>query len=192
MSNNKTKTQFILAAGKIFNQYGFKKTTMDDIAFAAGKGKSSLYYYFKNKEQVFEAVVEYEAEQLKTEIYTAINGAANPTEKLRMYIQARMKRFVSRGNLYTALTDNFLITFTFIEKIRNRHRKWELETLQKILRNGIDLKEFKPMNIEFISNALLIAMIGFEKPLLRQTESAQEFEHKINEVVNMMFYGICS
>jgi len=192
MSNNKTKTQFILAAGKVFNQYGFKKTTMDDIAFAAGKGKSSLYYYFKNKEEVFEAVVENEAEHLKAEIYSAINGAVRATDKLRVYIQARMKRFVNRGNLYTALTDNFLITFTFIEKIRNKHRKWELETLQEILHRGIEVKEFKPINIEFISNALLIAMIGFEKPLLQQTESAQEFEHKINEVLNMMFYGICA
>ena len=51
-----SKQQIIEAAGVIFERYGFKKTTMDDIAYAAGKGKSSLYYYFKNKEQVFEAV----------------------------------------------------------------------------------------------------------------------------------------
>lgn len=192
MSNSKTKHQLILAAGQIFYQYGFKKTTMDDIAFAAGKGKSSLYYYFKNKEEVFEAVVDYEAELLKDEIISSTKELKNAVDQLRLYIQIRMKRFVSRGNLYTALTDDFLMTFNFIEKIRNKHQEWELNMLHQIISSGIKSKELKPVDIEFISNALLIAMIGFEKPLLQKTESEKEFEHKINEVINMMFYGICT
>lgn len=192
MSNSRTKHQLILAAGQIFYQYGFKKTTMDDIAFAAGKGKSSLYYYFKNKEEVFEAVVDYEAELLKDEIISSTKELKNAVDQLRLYIQIRMKRFVSRGNLYTALTDDFLMTFNFIEKIRNKHQEWELNMLHQIISSGIKSKEFKPVDIEFISNALLIAMIGFEKPLLQKTESEKEFEHKINEVINMMFYGICT
>ncbi len=192
MSNSKTKHQLIIAAGQIFYQYGFKKTTMDDIAFAAGKGKSSLYYYFKNKEEVFEAVVDYEAEHLKDEIISSTKELKNAVDQLRLYIQIRMKRFVNRGNLYTALTDDFLMTFNFIEKIRNKHQEWELDMLHQIISSGIKSKEFKPINIEFISNALLIAMIGFEKPLLQKTESEKEFEHKINEVINMMFYGICT
>jgi len=192
MSNSKTKHQLIIAAGQIFYQYGFKKTTMDDIAFAAGKGKSSLYYYFKNKEEVFEAVVDYEAEHLKDEIISSTKELKNAVDQLRLYIQIRMKRFVNRGNLYTALTDDFLMTFNFIEKIRNKHQEWELDMLHQIISNGIKSKEFKPVDIEFISNALLIAMIGFERPLLQKTESEKEFEHKINEVINMMFYGICT
>ncbi len=36
-------------AREIFSKYGFKKTTLDDIANAVRKGKSSLYYYFKSK-----------------------------------------------------------------------------------------------------------------------------------------------
>ena len=192
MSNSKTKYQLIIAAGQIFYQYGFKKTTMDDIAFAAGKGKSSLYYYFKNKEEVFEAVVDYEAEHLKDEIISSTKELKNAVDQLRLYIQIRMKRFVNRGNLYTALTDDFLMTFNFIEKIRNKHQEWELDMLHQIISSGIKSKEFKPINIEFISNALLIAMIGFERPLLQKTESEKEFEHKINEVINMMFYGICT
>ena len=192
MSNNKTKNQLIFAAGEIFNQYGFKKTTMDDIAYAAGKGKSSLYYYFKNKEEVFEAVVDSEAEHLKEEIISEAKQLTKAVDKLRVYILIRMKRFVNRGNLYAALNDDFLVTFGFIEKIRNKHREWELEMLHNILKEGISAKEFKNVDIEFISNALLIAMIGFEKPLLQKTESEKEFENKINEVINMMLYGICT
>ena len=40
----------INGAKKLVQQYGLKKTTMEDIAKAAGKSKSTLYYYFKDKE----------------------------------------------------------------------------------------------------------------------------------------------
>ncbi|MCK3684894.1 TetR/AcrR family transcriptional regulator [Maribellus sp. YY47] len=188
----KSKLQIIEAAAHTFDRYGFKKTTMDDIAYAAGKGKSSLYYYFKNKEEVFEAVVDYEAEHLKNEIYEVLNKTECAVEKLRGYILIRMQRFVKRGNLYKALTDNFLTTFSFIEKIRDRHREWELEMLEQILSKGIERKEFKPVDIEFMSNAVLTAMIGFELPLLQKAETETEFDKKINDVIDMLFYGICS
>ena len=35
-------------AQEIFSKYGYRKTTLDDIANAVRKGKSSLYYYFKS------------------------------------------------------------------------------------------------------------------------------------------------
>ncbi|PZR32764.1 MAG: hypothetical protein DI538_19000 [Azospira oryzae] len=43
----------INSAKKLMQQYGLKKTTMDDIAKAAVKSKSTLYYYFKDKEDIF-------------------------------------------------------------------------------------------------------------------------------------------
>ena len=192
MTNNKTRLLLISAAAQTFHRFGFKKTTMDDIAFAAGKGKSSLYYYFKNKEEVFEAVVEQEAEQLKQELHASIDKSESAVQKLRDYILVRMRRFAAKGNLYQALNDNFLVTFSFIEKIRNKHREWELNELRYILKDGIDRKEFKPVDINFISRALLIAMVGFELPLMMGTETQTEYEKHINEVVDMLLYGICT
>jgi AcrR family transcriptional regulator len=189
---SKTKNQLIEAAGVTFNRFGYKKTTMDDIAFAAGKGKSSLYYYFKNKEEVFEAVVENEANILKDEINAALDIKDKATDKLRTYIYIRMNRFIAKGNLYAALNDNFLATFYFIDKIRNNHKEFELEIISLILEQGIKDKEFKPVNIEFMGNALLTAMIGFELPILKNPEASFEFDKKINDVMDMFFYGICT
>lgn len=192
MAKSKAKQQIIEAAGLTFSRFGFKKTTMDDIAFAAGKGKSSLYYYFKNKDEVFEAVVDMEAEHIKADINEALKKNTTAIEKLRQYIFIRMYRFISKGNLYTALTDNFLATFAFVEKIRNKHRAWELATIAEILREGIHNKEFKGGDVHFMGNAILTAVIGFELPLLQNEESHIEFENKINKVINMLFYGICT
>lgn len=186
-----TRLQLITAAAQTFDRYGFKKTTMDDIALAAGKGKSSLYYYFKNKEEVFEAVVDNEADQLKNEIYFEINKRNSAVEKLRVYIMIRMKRFAAKGNLYQALNDNFLMTFSFIERIRNKYREWELNELGIIMQYGIESRELKKVNVQFMSRALLTAMVGFELPLLMSQETEAEFEQHLHEVIDMLFYGIC-
>lgn len=192
MIKSKSKRQLIEAAGITFSRFGYKKTTMDDIASAAGKGKSSLYYYFKNKEDVFEAVAAQEAELLKTEINKTLEQTEKAVDKLRNYIYLRMNRFTAKGNLYTALNDNFLATFSFIEKIRNNHKEWELAILSSILHEGIVSKEFKSINVEFVGSTLLTAMIGFEVPLLQNPVASNEFERKINDVMNMFLYGICT
>uniref|UniRef100_UPI00321722F7 TetR/AcrR family transcriptional regulator n=1 Tax=uncultured Draconibacterium sp. TaxID=1573823 RepID=UPI00321722F7 len=192
MIKNKTKLQIVEAAGATFSRFGFKKTTMDDIAFATGKGKSSIYYYFKNKEEVFEAVTEREADILKEEINKALAQTEKATDKLRTYIFIRMNRFTAKGNLYAAINDNFLATFSFIEKIRNSHREYELEVISSILKQGIQNKEFKPINVDFIGSTLLTAMIGFELPILRNPHANIEFERKINDVMDMFLYGICT
>ena len=52
--------EILSTAKNLFAQHGLKKTTMEDIANAMGKGKSTLYYYFPGKIEIFEAVVDEE------------------------------------------------------------------------------------------------------------------------------------
>lgn len=187
-----SKQQIIEAASATFNRYGFKKTTMDDIAYAAGKGKSSLYYYFKNKEEVFEAVVNHEAENLVSEIKKVLDHSKSATEKLKSYINVRMKRFVERGNLASALNDNFLATFSFIEKIRNNYKGFEIDTISAIIHEGIENNEFKNVDAEFTAETILTCMVGFELPLLTRTTPNNDSMKKINRVIEALFYGICT
>jgi AcrR family transcriptional regulator len=57
------RLKIIFTASRIFSRHGFKNTTMDEISRALKKGKSSIYYYYGSKEEIFEAVVKYEANQ---------------------------------------------------------------------------------------------------------------------------------
>ena len=77
------RKKVIVSAGKIFSHYGFKKTTMDEIAKALKMGKSSIYYYFESKEDIFEAVVLWEANILRNELTTAIKSVDSPIDKMK-------------------------------------------------------------------------------------------------------------
>lgn len=54
MKNKKdiTKTEILEAAEKVFQKWGLNKITMEDIAEASGRCKGSLYYYYKDKEEI--------------------------------------------------------------------------------------------------------------------------------------------
>lgn len=52
-----TADHIVQASLAAFAQYGYQKTSMQDIADAAGVSRPALYQYFKNKKSVFSAVV---------------------------------------------------------------------------------------------------------------------------------------
>ena len=51
------RTAILDAAGKIFLRYGYKKTSMDDLARAAGLSRQALYLHFTSKEDLFRAAI---------------------------------------------------------------------------------------------------------------------------------------
>ncbi|MBN2535129.1 MAG: helix-turn-helix transcriptional regulator [Spirochaetales bacterium] len=67
------KELIIDSARKIFARFGFKKTTVDEIANSIHKGKSSIYHYFKSKEEIFKDVIKKEYAYLKERIDEALN-----------------------------------------------------------------------------------------------------------------------
>ena len=53
MSISKTRQLLVEVARQLFAKNGLANTTMNDIAVASGKGRRTLYTYFKSKEEVY-------------------------------------------------------------------------------------------------------------------------------------------
>ena len=85
-------------AQEIFSKYGYKKTTLDDIANAVRKGKSSLYYYFTSKEDLFQEVIQKEVDILRKELEIVVNRNTDPVDKLRDYILTKLTTFRGMAN----------------------------------------------------------------------------------------------
>ena len=56
------------AAAKVFFQFGYRKTSMEDVAAAAEVSRQTLYLQFRNKERLFRAALEYLTEQMLVSI----------------------------------------------------------------------------------------------------------------------------
>ena len=55
---SKTREMLVDVARQLFAKSGLENTTMNDIAIASRKGRRTLYTYFKNKNEIYWAVVE--------------------------------------------------------------------------------------------------------------------------------------
>jgi len=183
------KKKIIITAGQIFSRYGFKKTTMDEVAKALKMGKSSIYYYFESKEEIFEAVVLYEANILRNELTTAIKSVESPIGKMEKYVSVRMKAFEKLSNYYNAIFDKNLDHFEFIEKIREKYDREETAILRLLLYDGVRKKVFAVGNSEYTALAIQTTLKGLEVPLFWQKKEVN-IDQRLRAILDVLFYGI--
>ncbi|MCU0462066.1 MAG: TetR/AcrR family transcriptional regulator [Bacteroidales bacterium] len=183
------RKRVIITAGQIFSRYGFRKTTMDEIARELKMGKSSIYYYFESKEEIFEAVVLYEANILRNELTTAIKSVESPVDKMKNYVFVRMKAFEKLSNYYNAIFDKNLDHFDFIENIRTRYDREELAILRLLIWHGTRKKVFNVEKSEYTALAIQTTLKGLEVPLFWMKKEVN-IENRLNAILDVLFNGI--
>ena len=77
------KPKILAAALTVFMRYGYKKVTMNDIAIEAGISRPAIYLVFKNKQDIFKAVVVDFFSQATLEIQNGLTKLETVEEKLR-------------------------------------------------------------------------------------------------------------
>jgi AcrR family transcriptional regulator len=82
--NRDKESRVLEAATTVFLRYGFRRTTMGDIAKATGISRPALYLLFCNKERVFEAVFQRLITRTLEEIQARAAELNTPLEKLRL------------------------------------------------------------------------------------------------------------
>ncbi|MCP4310106.1 MAG: TetR/AcrR family transcriptional regulator, partial [Bacteroidetes bacterium] len=135
---SEVRTQIVDVSRKIFIRLGFRKTTMEEIAASTRKGKSSIYYYFTGKEEIFKAVAEKELGELKARLENTIHADATPLEKLKAYILFRLHHVRTVENFYAALNEDSLSHLEFVLDIRRNFDQEELRVVREILEEGME------------------------------------------------------
>ena len=163
--------EIVDAASKLFQQYGLFKTTMEDIAKAAGKGKSTLYYYFTNKDEVFEAVVTKEVSEVQTIVLHAVEEVKSAREKLRIYAATNFTELRKKVIFFKMVSGELQGNITQIQimyKMRSKFDSNEVEFLKNILLFGIASGEFtaiKEEDADLLAHTLVSAFRGIEVDL---------------------------
>ena len=185
----KLRTNIILSAAEIFSQKGYEKTTMNSIAHSIEMGKSSLYYYFESKTDIFKAVVQYEANELTKNIQTSVNKENNIVEKIRVYVLSHLHHFSNFKNLYKALKSDKLLEISFIPEFRNNYYKNEIENFKTIIDAGSKQGLFTIYDTELAATAIITAIKGMETPIFINN-IARDVESTIRDTVAIILYGI--
>src|SRR5882724_5784727 len=78
----------VLAGLKLFTQYGYRKTSIDDIAQAAQVAKRTVYLHFENKAAVFLAILEYLGDQVRQRCVAAERRGGTAVDRLTGLLDA--------------------------------------------------------------------------------------------------------
>ncbi len=88
------------AAGRLFGSHRFHEVRMEDIAAEAAVGKGTLYRYFKDKEELYLALLERAAQQFLTRLQTEMAQVDQPREQLVAVVAAIIAFFDEQPHLF--------------------------------------------------------------------------------------------
>lgn len=179
-------------AKTVFSKFGFKKTTMDEIAASVRKGKSSIYYYFSSKEDVFNAVVEQEALELRRHIMEEVDSADTALEKLRAYTLTRLTTLNKMNNLSSALRNDYLSHLSFIAAIKTKYRDEEIRMVKNILQYGVDRDKLKIPDVNITATAVVLIIGGLELNYFLQPldDEILTLEAGLDHLIDLVYNGL--
>jgi AcrR family transcriptional regulator len=89
-----TRDRILGAAFTLFGRYGYRRTSMEDIASEAGLSRAALYLQFHNKEDIFRALATTLHEEALAGAEAALEGDGPLNDRLRAAVEAKTLRMI--------------------------------------------------------------------------------------------------
>ena len=140
---SKTREKLIDVARQLFAHKGVENTTMNDIAAASDKGRRTIYTYFKNKREIYNAVIEKESDQIVQRLRSVAESSLPADEKLREFMLRRIETMADVAMRHDSGTTTSTIRSFFsrdvkrLERIRKTVAEKEREIFKGILAEGV-------------------------------------------------------
>ena len=166
MSISKTRQTLVDVARQLFAKKGMENTTLNDIAMASGKGRRTLYTYFKNKVDVYTAFIESELERLSDKLDEVADKRIRPQDKIIELIYTHLNMIketvVRNGNLRA----EFFRNIWMVEKVRKNFDEDEIELFRKVYAEGKEDGEFDIDNVDWVAYITHYCIKGLEVPYI--------------------------
>lgn len=192
MAINKTRNTLIEVARQLFARLGVENTTMNDIAVASHKGRRTLYTYFNNKHEVYQAVIETEIGQMYRALQIVAGRDMPADQKLLLFFYTRfdaVKNVVARNGTLKA---DFFRDIWRVQFVRKSFDLKEIQILDDILKKGVEEGTFEMPNTRAIAEILHHALKGLEVPYIRGqiNPASPNNESQRENIAYLIFEGI--
>ena len=137
MVRKSTREIIIGVAAGLFATIGLRRTTMEVIATAAGRGRRTIYMYFGNKSEIYEAVVDSEINRITKSLRDVTSSEISFKLLLRNYTKERIKLLSDLAGRNPLLIKDFAMGLSRIEKLRERLLGEEMKILTPLFRSHI-------------------------------------------------------
>ncbi len=185
------RDSIVLAAQKLFSQFGPRKTSVDEIARLAQVSKGTIYNHFKSKEEIYSAVVQQELTSLIEQIKEAVEKENDSIGKMRAYLLTKISRARELVNFYHVTREAAVEYWPRIKGVKETYLKAERSLLQSILIEGNHRGELVVPEPELFAHIIAASTSGMEAPWLLSDLSVS-LEEFVDSVVELFFKGIAT
>lgn len=161
MSSEETRRDQILsAAGRVFGQYGFRKTSVGDIIREAGVSRATVYKYFSTKEEMFRAVIQREIRAMLEAVRVAVEGESTTRGRLRTAIVTHMEEIRRRANVYRLSAQSLSEVIPRTHEEAGQLAEEAVKLYKWILSEGVKAGEIEDDDIETTAWTIVLAFKG--------------------------------
>ena len=177
---------------ELFARYGYKKTTLEDIASALDMSNTNLYSYAKSKRALYNDTVAWAIDQWQESVRQAVKEVDDPKERLLTAFKAAVSYIDGNPETQGLLRNDptFFPMFPTVDPIEE-YNDWSMNFLRGILQDGVDRGEFKEIDVD----AAATIMFNLYKYFIVSTyeadaEAVENLTDHLDAIADLLFHGL--
>jgi AcrR family transcriptional regulator len=191
MDKDRKQKEIFAAALKLFAMYGFKKTTIEDVADKVGMTKSNIYFYVKNKRDLYEKIVSHALLRWRDSVAAAVAEEDDVVEKFRIMAKQAFDYLAGNEDLRSILMkDPSIFTLTPREDRFYEINFGAMQLIRNILIQGIEEGRFYPVDIDHTTELFFSIYIMFLIKTYVKSEGVSSVR-MYDEGLKIIMRGLC-
>lgn len=161
--------QILNAAKNVFQKKGMDGARMQEIADEAGINKALLHYYYRSKQQLFEAVFKFAFNLLAPQLNQILNDDSSIENKIRNFTSDYIDFIIKQPYLPSFIIHEINRNPQFIIQLQNNPAFPNLDKFKQQVAHEIELKIIQPISAEqLFVNILSLSIFPFvASPLIK-------------------------
>jgi TetR/AcrR family transcriptional regulator len=168
-----SRAAILHAAAKEFAEHDIAGARTDAIARGARVNKALLYYYFKDKETLYGAVLDNAFSGMKTRAFQVLDSDLAPREKIMAYVSAYFD-FIASNQIYPKLMQREMMRAregrsVHIERLVKTYFQPVYRRVRELLNDGIEAGEFRKVDsAHFVPSMVAVIVFYFSSAPVMQ------------------------
>lgn len=183
---DEVRDMIVESAANFFNRFGFKHTTMENIAESIHKAKGLIYYYFKSKEELFKEVLWNDIRRIKAHLMAIANSEDDTHITLKKFVHARLELLEGATSYHEVIKAQiYHKSHVFLDDIKNDFEDFEKSQLSSIIRRGEQRGDFKVESIPSTVNGILTVLgsLDFSLFLIKKRVELDTINDEISTLI---------
>ena len=179
---------------RLFSEKGYHNVSMHEIAKAAEFAIGTLYKFFRNKEDLYKALILQVSDQFHGALTRVIEGDAQEIEKLRAYVRVKGELF--RNNLaairlyFAEIRGASFNAMAGLEREIRERRGNILLSLASVFEDGMNRKRFRRVAAPFHLAIAFDSMVTAFLFIWLEDPQGHPYPEEPDTILNILFEGL--